>query len=336
MSAHGHNAEGADEDLRRLRTLVKDAAGTEPAFAKAARPPPRSMGDVRSVSPTNLNQLIRESHQATGRGDLVVDSASADRARSMTATADLRRLVHDVGRPIGAWQGPQGASVEGDRPGAAASTTDIRRLIQAAGHATRPDVSRHESTGAVTDIKAQLPHGQGARAAPPARAAMRPAAPEAASVQQQVNKLATATQPRAAVNDRVTFGWLDSIRKPALIVALVAAALFTAERLRSPGEVKPVVAVSLKDSVQALSSEVADYRKRNGHLPEALHLLSGFPVDALELPSAYYSARLLEDRVELFYTKLPPDRFSIVGRRGEEAWAFVDGTPTPLRQVPAH
>ncbi len=92
---------------------------------------------------------------------------------------------------------------------------------------------------------------------------------------------------------------------------------------------------SLSEQVRVLGQAVDAYRKDHGALPPSLHELAEFPKNAVDLPPSYYSATMLDDHAEFFLTRLRGDEFSIVGRYGQEAWAYVDGRAGVV-PVPPH
>ena len=68
----------------------------------------------------------------------------------------------------------------------------------------------------------------------------------------------------------------------------------------------------------------------------AMKLLEGFPKEAVEWPMDQYGVRLLERRAEFFFDGASGYEYLIIGRQGEEAWAFAKGLQPELQQVPAH
>ena len=93
---------------------------------------------------------------------------------------------------------------------------------------------------------------------------------------------------------------------------------------------------TLAGQVAQLASAVDAYYQKNQSLPRTLGELEGFPKDAVEWPIERYGVRLLERRTEFFFEGTSGYEYVIVGRLGEEAWAFAKGLQPELQQVPAH
>ena len=92
---------------------------------------------------------------------------------------------------------------------------------------------------------------------------------------------------------------------------------------------------TLAGQVAQLASAVDAYYRKNQSLPRTLGELDGFPKDAVEWPIDQYGVRLLERRAEFFFDGASGYEYVIIGRQGEEAWAFAKGNQPELQQVPA-
>jgi hypothetical protein len=92
----------------------------------------------------------------------------------------------------------------------------------------------------------------------------------------------------------------------------------------------------LAGQVRQLASAVDAYYDKNKSLPRSLGELEGFPKEAVEWPMDRYGVRLLERRAEFFFDGASGYEYLIIGRQGEEAWAFAKGLQPELQQVPAH
>jgi len=93
---------------------------------------------------------------------------------------------------------------------------------------------------------------------------------------------------------------------------------------------------TLAGQVAQLASAVDAYYRKNQSLPRTLGELDGFPKDAVEWPIDQYGVRLLDQSTEYFFDGTSGYDYVIVGRQGEEAWAFAKGqTPEPVK-VPGH
>jgi hypothetical protein len=118
-----------------------------------------------------------------------------------------------------------------------------------------------------------------------------------------------------------------------LAVLLVVGVAFTIYQ-HPPGKVSypsPLAAV-----VAQLAVSVDAHYAKQGSLPATLTQLEGFPKDAVEWPIERYGVRLLERRMEFFFSGASGYEYVIIGRQGEEAWAFAKGLQPELQQVPAH
>ena len=92
---------------------------------------------------------------------------------------------------------------------------------------------------------------------------------------------------------------------------------------------------TLAGQVAQLASAVDAYYRKNQSLPRTLGELDGFPKDAVEWPIDQYGVRLLERRAEFFFDGASGYEYVIIGRQGEEAWAFAKGNQPELQKVPA-
>ena len=93
---------------------------------------------------------------------------------------------------------------------------------------------------------------------------------------------------------------------------------------------------TLAGQVAQLASAVDAYYQKNKSLPRTLGELEAFPKNAIEWPIDQYGVRLLDQSTEYFFDGTSGYDYVIVGRQGEEAWAFAKGqTPEPVK-VPGH
>ena len=99
---------------------------------------------------------------------------------------------------------------------------------------------------------------------------------------------------------------------------------------------KAAAPTALAGQVTQLASAVDGYYQKNQSLPRTLGELEEFPEDAVEWPIDRYGVRLLERRTEYFFDGVSGYDYLIIGRHGEEAWAFVKGQAPELLKVPAH
>jgi hypothetical protein len=91
----------------------------------------------------------------------------------------------------------------------------------------------------------------------------------------------------------------------------------------------------LAAQVAQLASAVDAYYEKHRSLPQTLGELEMFPKDAVEWPIENYGVQLLEQRTEYFFSGSSSDDYLIIGRDGEEAWAFAKSQTPELLKVPA-
>lgn len=212
---------------------------------------------------------------------------------------------------------------------------DLRTLLRSSGtQATfRQKEARVAPQAPVADIKALV---RGSQAS--ANTAS-PAAPKAASLQSPpLTGLAHARSSRDEPQDDESARLVSAPRVKQFLVSLMvllSLAGGVAVWYRSTPQTTQTVTKPLREQVLELGKAVDVYRKAHGSLPPSLQDLIEFPDHAIELPPSYYRGKLLDDRSEFFLTRLSGDRFSIVGRYGNAAWAYVDGSAGVI-PVPAH
>lgn len=220
---------------------------------------------------------------------------------------------------------------------AAAAAPDLRTLLRSPEKqpAFRQNENQNAPQAPVADIKALVGGFQSS-----ANTAL-PGAFKAAALQ-SANPTLTSLAHAGSDRGRQTGSEPDSpitrFKVPQLLIAVAVIVMAVAGVVTWRSSIQPVVttaAKSLQEQVLDLSNGVTAYRKTHGILPESLHELPEFPENALDLPGAYYGGTLLDDRAEFFLTRLPGERFSIVGRYRDEAWAYVDGAQEAI-PVRAH
>ena len=87
--------------------------------------------------------------------------------------------------------------------------------------------------------------------------------------------------------------------------------------------------------VEGLASAVDSYYAKNQVTPKTLSELEAFPEGAVEWHMEHYGVRLLDNRPEFFYDGVSGYDYVIIGRQGDEAWAFAKGQKPELIKVPA-
>lgn len=123
---------------------------------------------------------------------------------------------------------------------------------------------------------------------------------------------------------------LGQIMLAALLVVVVALAIYQNQPRKASAP------DTLAGQVAQLASAVDAYYEKNRSLPRTLGELEAFPKNAIEWPIDQYGVRLLDQSTEYFFVGTSGYDYVIVGRQGEEAWAFAKGqTPEPVK-VPAH
>ncbi|MEY3372749.1 MAG: hypothetical protein RLZZ537_1217 [Pseudomonadota bacterium] len=117
-----------------------------------------------------------------------------------------------------------------------------------------------------------------------------------------------------------------------LILALVVVSLLVFQFLPP----KTAVSSPIASQVSELAAAVDAYYKQNGVLPKKLTDLPEFPEGAIQWPVENYGLRSMDNSPEFFFGDESGYTYYIIGRQGEEAWAFAKGQQPELQQVPAH
>jgi hypothetical protein len=117
-----------------------------------------------------------------------------------------------------------------------------------------------------------------------------------------------------------------------LILALVVVSLLVFQFLPR----KTAVSSPIASQVSELAAAVDAYYKQNGVLPKKLTDLPEFPEGAIQWPVENYGLRSTDNSPEFFFGDESGYTYYIIGRQGEEAWAFAKGQQPELQQVPAH
>ena len=122
--------------------------------------------------------------------------------------------------------------------------------------------------------------------------------------------------------------------KQVVIAVLLLLGIAMAVYQHQPGKVSypsPIAA-----TVAQLAASVDAYYAKQGSLPATLTQLETFPSDAVQWPMENYGLYLMDRRTEFFFGGDSGYDYVVIGRVGEEAWAFAKGMKPELQQVPAH